>query len=1034
MKNIYLKLFLAFLLLLSVSFVSAQTEETAFPIDSLNQIIDNSTDTIPTQENTPVISNTEEQVQPFVNQDSLNIKPPKMNRGIEISFAKSELKPESGEILSNVLKIVNHNTEAKIILPEYNHPASWKLVGQKDVWYEIQANDTIYVPVRIIPQAIASGQSNYQINVFIYNDKGIQILTDHFNCVTDKTVQWNVQNSDDKIYFKHGENWEDLSFNISNTSVFPQEIFMTTAAAKGSLALSRDGEELEEGESSTFQLDSFEDTTFTYTATIDNLRRNFRRVSLLGHIPNRNNQTRRYSVYMNTQETKSVGQTDYRNGSKIDLIKLANVLRATEYSSNDLPLDVQANYQNILGDFPFLSINMNGYKNLNNDASLNYFTQLNYNQVFWNAQNLGNIPWYLGYFSREWTAQAGNINGGIVGMPAVGKGVKGSYFINPQHEVGGFFTSSKGFLQTGHTDSYGIHYQYNFPNNGFVMGKLGRYTNGLNGTSGNVLSVQSSYRLAEKHSIGAFGGFSTRNFLWGGIMTPQTGGLFGLNYTSRFLENKLFVNVGGRYNSKFFGNSTTEILTSDAKVQYEISNKWSVFYSGNYANIDAFNPATAFFNPFSSYDFFQNRVVFTTTNRWGTFNPGLYYNFNKFFDYNVQARGLSLRFSRLNYLKNTLLSFYSEAGYTDNRGQSEIGDYFNFRMNMLYRIRTLTLTSNYRYGANNKSAQDYQTATGQAPQLGRISASHQYLFNNQHWILETNTSYTYNNRFKSQFLGIFPELFYFSNSGWRYSINPGYTVSITNYNADLLNLYQNVPINSDDVGSNVNKGFRLNVSARKTFGIPIPFVKPQNSNISYNTFYDLNGNDVQDKGETAVPNVVLKLNDYEVLTNDNGFALIENLPHETYYLQSFPLEDMQGWFAKVPDSLVISTDMIIQIPFVRGVKVMGDVILNRQEIAVTDERPFDLSNIRVSANDGNKVYSTLTNFDGSFDLYLPNGNYTLTIDENILGDKYSLLQNNIELDLNSEMENVYTSFYIVEKERKVKVKKFGSQGTIIKRN
>ncbi len=1045
MKNLHLKHIASFLFIAALSLSSfAQinegensvdslinpTEGTTILVDSLNNSIENNLN----NSDQINLSEAQESIEPFVQNDSSKIKAPKINRGIEISFAKEKLEPKPGEILSNVLKVINHNTEPKVILPEYNYPASWKLVGGKDIWYEIASNDTLYIPVRIIPQAVVSGQSNYQINVFVYNDKGIQILTDHFNCVTDKTVQWNVVSNDDKIYFKNGETSEEVSFNISNSSVFPQEIFMSVNAAKGNLALSRNDEDLKEGESSTFNLGSFNDTTFTYTAQIDNLRRNFRRVSLLGHVPNRNNQTRRYSVFLNTQETKSVGKTDYKNGSKVDLVKLANVLRATEYGSNDLPLDIQANYQNILGDFPFLSLNMNGYKNFNNDANLNYFTQLNYSQVFWNQDYLGNLPWYVGYFSRKWTAQAGNINGGVVGMPSAGKGIKGSYFINPNNEAGAFFTSTRGFLKTGHTDAFGLHYQYNLNGNGYVLGKFGRYVNGLNGTDGNVFSLQSNFRLKEKHGIGVFGAYSTRNFRYVGTLTGQTGFLAGLNYSSRFLDNKLFVYAGGRYNSKFFGTATSEILTANGKVQYEINDKWSMFYSANYSDIETFNPATGFLNQFSSYNFFQNRLIFTTTNNWGTFNPGIYYNFNNFFNYNVHARGLSLRFSKLNYLKNTLLSFYSEAGYTDNRGESDIQDYFNFRTNLLYRIRTLTLTANYRYGANNKAAQDYQTATNQAPQLGRIGISHQYLFNDQHWVLETNASYTYNNRFKSQFLGIFPEMYYFSNNGWRYSLNPGYTLNITNYDADILNISPNVPINTDDLGSNVNKGFRVNASIRKSFGVPIPFVQQHNSNITYNTFYDLNGNDQQDKGETAVSNVVVRLDNYEILTNNKGFGLVENVPNDTYYVSTHPLEDMRGWFAKTPDSLVISTDMIVQIPFVRGVKIMGDVILNRQEIAVTDDRPFDLSNIRVTANDGDRVYSTLTNFNGGFELYLPNGNYTLTIDENILGDKYSLLQNNIELELGSEMENVYTSFFIVEKERKVKVKKFGNGATIIKKN
>ena len=1024
-----------FLALISFSMFSAQNIDSLIQADTISTTIDlpKPIEPIePTEEISTAIETRETTSNSAATDDSTEVREPKINRGIEIFFTKPSVEPKQGEILSNVLRIVNHNEIEKIILPEYNFPASWKLVNKTDIWYEISANDTIYIPVRIIPQKILNGQSNFQINVFIYNSKGIQILTDHFSCTTDKNVEWEVSNSKDKIYFKNGQTSEDLAFNISNKSLFDQDIFMTVNAAKGNLALERDDEELESGETQSFELGSYSDTTFTYTATIDNLIKNFRKVSLLGHNPNQTGQHRHYSVFLNSQETKSVGQTDYRNGSKIDLIKLPNILRATEYSSKDLPLDVQMNYQNILGDYPFLSMNLNGYKNFNNDANLNYFTQLNYNQVFWDKEQLNNLPWYLGYFSDKWTAQAGNVNGGVVGMPSAGKGIKGSYRINPDHEVGAFMTSTGGFMKFGQTDAFGITYQYDLPKDGFVLGKFGRYTNGYNGTSGNILSLQSSLRIKEKHGLGIFGALSSRKYIYTGSLIGQNGFLSGLNYNSRFFGNKLYVYGGARYNSKFFGSSNSEIFTGNAKLQYTFSENWSAYYSANFADIESFTPSTGFLNPFSSYTFLQNRVVFTATNRWGTFNPGLYYNLNNFYQYNVHARGLSLRFSKLNYLKNTLLSFYTEAGYTNSLTDPNIKEYFNFRMNTFYRIRTLTLSANYRYGANNKSAQDFQSATNRAPQIGRFGASHQYLFTDQHWVLETNMSYTYNNRFRSQYLGVHPELYFFSDNGWRYSINPGYNLSVTKYNDELLNIYSNNPIETDDLGPTVTKGFRLNASVRKSFGVPIPFMKHKNSNVSFNVFYDLNGNDKQDKNETSIENVVVKMGDLEVLTNSKGFALIENAKNDNYQFVTCPLVDLNGWFGKTPDSLQIFTNSIVQVPFVRGVKVIGNVVLNRQEIAVTDDRPFDLSNIRIAANDGENVESTLTNFDGSFELYLPNGKYVLTIDENILGSKYALLQNNMELELNSDMENIYTSFFIVEKERRVKIKQFGEGGTIIR--
>jgi hypothetical protein len=71
-------------------------------------------------------------------------------------------------------------------------------------------------------------------------------------------------------------------------------------------------------------------------------------------------------------------------------------------------------------------------------------------------------------------------------------------------------------------------------------------------------------------------------------------------------------------------------------------------------------------------------------------------------------------------------------------------------------------------------------------------------------------------------------------------------------------------------------------------------------------------------------------------------------------------------------------------------------------------------------------YQNILGQQSVYAFYLPNGTYVLSMDENILGNRLELAQNNFEVTLDGDIESVYTSFYIVEKERTVKVKKFGN--------
>ena len=122
--------------------------------------------------------------------------------------------------------------------------------------------------------------------------------------------------------------------------------------------------------------------------------------------------------------------------------------------------------------------------------------------------------------------------------------------------------------------------------------------------------------------------------------------------------------------------------------------------------------------------------------------------------------------------------------------------------------------------------------------------------------------------------------------------------------------------------------------------------------------------------------------------------------------------------------IFINEDGINYIPFVRGIKVYGDIIIDRQKIAVTDDKKLDLSRIKISAIKGDKIYNTLTNKNGRFEFYLPFGSYTVTMDEVILNDRFRVTRNNLPIKLRNEQDEVYVSFYIIEKRGKVIFKDF----------
>ena len=192
--------------------------------------------------------------------------------------------------------------------------------------------------------------------------------------------------------------------------------------------------------------------------------------------------------------------------------------------------------------------------------------------------------------------------------------------------------------------------------------------------------------------------------------------------------------------------------------------------------------------------------------------------------------------------------------------------------------------------------------------------------------------------------------------------------------------------------------------------------------MNYVAFIDNNGNNIRDKEEFQLENVIIKLGDFEVISDKSGKATMLNVKLGNYKLSSFSLDPVYGFYPRVPDSLLVYQSRIIYIPFSRAVQINGAVVLNKQS---DDGIPVLLDNIRITAVDSSgNAFSTLTDKGGNYILYVPSGNYILTINDMIFGDNFVIAQNNIAIDLGIGISAINQSFIFNERPRKMIKKKF----------
>ncbi len=245
--------------------------------------------------------------------------------------------------------------------------------------------------------------------------------------------------------------------------------------------------------------------------------------------------------------------------------------------------------------------------------------------------------------------------------------------------------------------------------------------------------------------------------------------------------------------------------------------------------------------------------------------------------------------------------------------------------------------------------------------------------------------------------------------------------------SDLDNIYYPVSLNTEVVEPHWTQDFFLGIGVRKEIGIPIPKTKKKYCTVKFVAFYDLNGDGKRGAGEDLIENVVIQVNNYEIITDKNGEATLKNLETGSYLFNVFSIPDLKGWFPHTNDTVVFYKSDKFFVPFTRGVKVTGKVFIQLDKFNLNSGKTMDLSHIKISmVND--RTFTTLTDNEGKFEIYVPLGKYVLTMDEKVLGERYQLLKNNYDLFIDDQFDNLFIPFYIVEKPKKVKVIKFDSNG------
>jgi hypothetical protein len=959
---------------------------------------------------------------------------------ISAEFRFEEVEFRELAYITNVLKVRNNNGRTYTFTISLNVPSGWKSLVDETKEYTLKPNDSVFVPVRMLTNnKKAKGGTKYSISAYINTNEGKQMAYARFMAGRPKVSNWNMHILPmPRIYFLNGDNNSSFQVHVANDGDESEDIILSSQKIGKDLVLKDSANNIIKKNFTELKLRPFSDTTLSYNVSILQDVRNERRIDTWSYHPYEIQREKRYSLFLRANEVRLENSSTQSKSKKVDFIKLANSIDFIKLSnttqvgngSNTIPLSLFFNVSNILGQQPIAFINLQGNSQIAPKTILNYtfqtgFLYYRYSDSFYKDQLNGNITVTR---KKAW-----------IGVSLGGRNFKsllGGYTFNSNHSINGFIQRSR-FFGTSTFNRFGLNY----------FGRAGIFSfntfANLNSSQGTI----TSYQLQNTINI------VPSRFLSFNL----TGGIWQFNFIPGIFTRNLIYGGGVNYYHSRYSTSCSAFITEIN--QFSGNNLIAKAYNYNFSLNNNYNSRKGYSINLSNQlqvinnNFFQDQSTFQFINQLSltpsnfkrrkiNYSPLLFLNLLRVSDNlgssdTLMQGGLQFNYSHTSFEKQLFYGGMTRLGYSGLLDQKDKGAFFNLSTNVFARYKVFNFMFLYNYGGFGfvDMALLLKNLNGVYPQTVRMNLGHQFQFKNKHFVWENNPTYMYMNTLKRHSLGLFSQFFYFTDNNWRFTLNASinYIKGISlRYNPDFANGM--LPITESEQKMVMTKNAQFGFTAKKDFAIPIPkrFRNNKFCDAKLLVFLDINGNHRKDEGEVPVENVVLRLNEFEVITDENGMGSFINTSFAKYHLQVLPLMDMGTWFPNISDSIDVCGPEVMFVPFSKGVQVYGVVELDRELYSGELFDKLDVSRFKIYLVDSTgRTFSSITDNRGNFNFYVPYAKYTLKFDEKALGSSFYLPENDIPLDLRSGIESYYHHFLIIEKKRRVKKKIFGPDGKVI---
>ncbi|MBE8722070.1 hypothetical protein [Sphingobacterium pedocola] len=716
---------------------------------------------------------------------------------------------------------------------------------------------------------------------------------------------------------------------------------------------------------------------------------------------------------------------------KVRVMALSNsrnlVLNQQDIYFKNRPNTLVMNYVNG-NNFNAVQLLGTGKYTLNNQEEVGY--NLNFNYYPRRKSYLLNDT-YAYYKGEQWGVHVGSIYGNL-DYNVNGKGIKGSLFFPGNKRITLYGVDNNYTLASNETlnkrNGYTLATEYvdgipDKENSRVVL----LYNNDKSLNSDSYLASGKQKLFAdERNSLIAEGGLSTQTIDQGNLKDNYAGFAVGSAY--QFESPSLSLRSYHYYSSPYYAGLRRGLMQSDNSLALPLGARQSLNAQVNYSRSQAryvseqWNEWAAQINRYTQQTI-QLGYQTAMGNNWNMtlspyyFKQDMSLNSGSVVDSSWTSSSYRIK-TALNYnTSKHSIALSMDNGYTsENTSQRPPAPYFSTRVNASYRNNIWGVNAFYQHNPfyisdalANGTSRDYDVLS--------IGPNISFAALDNRLSVTASAMYYYYGYSKNQN--------YIGNAHARWNLKNDWAISTELYFG--VNRFQNLRQYNPETGLNnlePNIDYRdpslyttrqIKIGVEKKIGAQ---ANGREKKLTLIYFEDLNNNGIQDKGEQLVSGILVKINGLAAITNDKGMVTF-TAPTDKVYAPV--IANMNGWNTSplAPSEIGVTKDVKIMMPLVKTVRLSGELRTIKEAYT---EAFGSLAGIRVYAKDAHgMVYKTMTNENGRFNLFLPETEYTVSIDDVAL--PLRVIDNEKSIVLHKGTD-AHLTFESRDQRRKVEVKKF----------